>query len=285
MLRDSEEMYGVRIVRDRVYAETPTRPLMLDLALPDPPPDGRLPTVLFLHGGGWYTGDKDPTVNHFLAARGYATASAQYRFSREARFPASIHDVKAAVRWLRLNADAYHIDPDRIGVWGHSAGGHMAAFLGTSAGLAAYEGAANPGADASVQAVMTVSAITWLLDGKPRPADSPTGRLLGAPPADVPDLARTFSPVTHIRPGQDLPPFLILHGSADRVVWPRHAEFLYDALNRAGADVTYIPVSGGDHLLTGQWAVVEHLALHFFDRVLGGGGVSPRVYRNYSAEE
>lgn len=261
---------STQTIRDVIYRETPERTLRLDLMLPATRSPQPVPAILHLHGGGWYTGDKSAAANHFLAQAGYVTASAQYRLSHQATFPAPIHDVKVAVRWLRSNAANHNIDPARIGVWGHSAGGHMAAFLGTSAGLADFEDDDVGEIDASVQAVVNVSGITTLNDGRARSADSPAARLLGAAPQDVPDLARAFSPATHIRPKGMLPPFLHLHGSADTFVPIKHAEFLHDKLRAAGVDSTLIPVAGGDHMLRDQWPLVEQLTRQFFNRVLKG---------------
>lgn len=263
-----ERQTQTRLIADVVFATPAARPLLLDLLLPQPMPQPPPPLLLHLHGGGWKTGDKQVEDGRFLVHAGYAAASAQYRFSQEATFPAQVHDVKLAVRWLRDNAATYGYDPDRIGVWGHSAGGHLSAFLGTSAGLEEYEGPGLEGVDSSVQAVVNVSGVMWLFDGKDRPAASPTGLLLGAAPASVPDLARAFSPASHIRRQVPIPPFLHLHGTDDALVPLKHAAYLHDHLRAAGVDSTLIPVSGGDHQLRGQWPVVEQLTRAFFDRVL-----------------
>lgn len=255
---------------DVPYAHTAARTLYLDAVYPRQPTNAPMPAVIFLHGGSWQSGDKLPFYNEFLARAGFFTICPQYRFSREATFPAQIHDAKAAVRWLRANAAQYNIDTERIGIWGHSAGGHTASFVGTSAGLPDYAGDQNAGFDDSVAAVVNVSGVIYLDDGKPRPADSATGRLLGAAPADVPELARAFSPITHIRPDVALPPFLILHGTDDLVVRMSHAEKLYAALRSAGAEATLVPILDGDHSLTANWGIVQQLTLGFFERVFRG---------------
>jgi acetyl esterase/lipase len=258
----------VILTRDVPFIERPTRPLYLDLLQPDPLPDEPAPLVIFVHGGGWQVGDKGATVNRFLTAQGFITASIQYRFSDEAGWPAPIHDAKAAVRFLRAHAGRYHIDPARIGICGHSAGGHTAVFLGASAGLPDYEGDGYTGTDSSVQAVVSVAGVTHLNDGKIRTWESPVARLLGFLPQDDPARARLFSPLAHIRPDVDLPPLLALHGTADAVVSLRHAELLYDVWREHGGEATYVPIVAGDHSLAEQWPVVETLTAMFFKRVL-----------------
>src|SRR5690606_30588174 len=124
---------GTDVKLDVVYARPDGRPLKLDLYVPRH--RRPVPLIIWIHGGGWSEGGKDdPPALPLLYAR-YAVASIEYRLSGRAQFPAQIHDVKAAVRFLRANAGRYRLDPDRFGVWGESAGGHLAALLGlTSAG-------------------------------------------------------------------------------------------------------------------------------------------------------
>jgi acetyl esterase/lipase len=133
----------VVVHRDLVYGDGGGRPLKLDLVLPQPAPDKPLPLVVFIHGGGWRGGDKAggiARVTPLVATGDYVGATIGYRLSGEATWPAQIHDCKAAIRWLRANADQYHIDPERIGVWGSSAGGHLVNMLGASGGVTELEG-------------------------------------------------------------------------------------------------------------------------------------------------
>ena len=131
----------VDVQRDIVYKKVNGLGLQLDIYSPKSITHP-LPVVLWIHGDGWSRGRKEqrPPIN--LMAQGYIVVSIEYRLSGEAPFPAQIEDCKAAVRWLRANAATYHFDPDHIGAWGHSAGGHLAALLGTSGGVAELEGAA-----------------------------------------------------------------------------------------------------------------------------------------------
>jgi acetyl esterase/lipase len=130
---------GVKLLRDLQYVEGGHDRNRLDLYLPEKA-EGRLPVVIWIHGGAWRGGSKDGGPAVPLSAKGYAVASINYRFSQHAVFPAQIEDCKAAVRWLRANAATYQLDPDHIGVWGASAGGHLVALLGTTAGVKDLEG-------------------------------------------------------------------------------------------------------------------------------------------------
>jgi acetyl esterase/lipase len=229
--------------RDLAYAQT-SGAQRLDLYLP-PTGEGPFPVVVWVHGGGWQGGDKrlgpsSPALA--LRARGFAVASVNYRLSGEATFPAQIHDVKAAVRWLRANAARHRLDGARMGAWGVSAGGHLAALLGTSGGVAELEGSALGNATHSSR---VAAVVDWY-----GPADFPNfaahglaagcgavrslaelGALLGGPPSQWPEAARLASPVTWV--SADDPPFLIQHGTEDCTVpWPQ-SKALHDALAAA----------------------------------------------------
>ncbi len=245
---------GVRVHSGVPYAALPgVRPLELDLYLPAGP--GPAPVVLFLHGGGWRLGSRHSAGPSFvgsrpfeqLAAAGIAVASVDYRLSGEAVWPAQLHDVKAAVRWLRSRAEDLGVDPDRIAAWGESAGGHLAALLGlTGPELDGEVGVT--GAPSTVCAVVAWYPPTHLASVPADPAD-PTTRealLLGAAPADVPELAAQASPVTHAGPAA--PPFLLLHGDADRLVPPRQSELLATTLT----DVQFETLTGADHMWLGS---------------------------------
>ncbi|HUT34801.1 MAG TPA: alpha/beta hydrolase [Phycisphaerae bacterium] len=131
---------GVEAMFDVEYAKVADKGLRLDLYRPKDA-NGPLPLVVWIHGGAWVAGSKDaPHLALGLVSHGYVVASINYRLSFEAIFPAQIHDCKAAIRFLRANARKYSIDPDHIGVWGSSAGGHLAALVGTSGGVNVLEG-------------------------------------------------------------------------------------------------------------------------------------------------
>jgi len=256
---------GVRVLSGVPYAALPgVRPLELDLYLPGT--DGSAPVVVFLHGGGWRMGSRqttgpayrgvDPTPFEQVAQAGIAVASADYRLSGEAVWPAQLHDAKAAVRWLRARAGELDVDPDRIAAWGESAGGHLAELLGLTADDSALEGEVGvTGPSSRVTAVVAwyapsdVTAVA--ADNGADPADpaSREAQLLGAPVPTVPGLADSASPITHVSP--TAPPVLLLHGQADRFVSCRQSERLHDALVAAGASAELHTYDGADHMWLG----------------------------------
>jgi len=240
-------------IRDVVYGDVGGRALRLDILRPDPVPDAPMPAIVHIHGGGWMGGSKDDSnPNEGLARAGFFTVNVEYRLSPEAVFPAQIQDVKRAVRWLRAHASEYHVDPARIGAWGHSAGGHLAALLGTSG---------------DVQAVVALSPPTDLRfpeEWNPWPA-SVLDALFGRPPDERQELARQASPLCFVGPG--VPPFLIIHGEQDDVVPVAQAERLYRALTEAGGDAALVRLSCAAHGFDGgafDWGAVGALAEQFF---------------------
>ncbi len=252
---------GVKILEDLEYGRANGRPMLLDLYLPEN--NGQpLPLIVWIHGGAWVAGsknDRSPALQ-FLG-EGYAVAQVGYRLSPEAKFPAQIHDCKAAVRWLRANAAKYKLAPDRFVAWGASAGGHLVALLGTSGDLAALEGTVNDLKESSrVQAVVDWFGPTDFLHiGEPESdirhnaPDSPESRLLGGSVLENRDKAAQASPITYV--SKDAPPFLIMHGERDRTVPFNQSELLYEALKKAGADVTFVPVKGAGHGFGGPNAI------------------------------
>jgi acetyl esterase/lipase len=180
--------------------------------------------------------------------KGYAVASINYRLSQHAKFPAQIEDCKAAIRWLRAHAKMYHLDPDHIGVWGASAGGHLVALLGTSGDVKDLDGRDGPtGQSSRVQAVVDwfgPTDVTRMGGAHNRP-DSPEGRLIGGPVQENKEKAERANPIAYV--SKDDPPFLILHGDKDPTVPFNQSELLADALRKAGVDVTLCPVKGAGH--------------------------------------
>src|SRR4051812_4543175 len=135
---------GTKVHRDLEYVKGGHERQRLDLYVPERA-DNPLPVIVWVHGGAWLAGSKEgggPALP--FVGKGYAVASVNYRLSQHATFPAQIEDCKAAIRWLRAHAETYHLDPDHIGVWGASAGGHLVALLGTSGGVEELEGEDGP---------------------------------------------------------------------------------------------------------------------------------------------
>ena len=205
----------------------------LDIYFPDEG-DGPFPVIISIHGGAWKWGDKrDTQLVPMLKGlkHGYAIVSVNYRLTSEAVWPAQIHDCKAAVRWIKANAEKYNLNPGKIAVWGGSAGGHLAALLGTTGGIEEMEDLSLGNSDQSsiVQAVITWYLPTNFLkmDEQLREngfedfslhsvPDSPESELIGKNIADAPDLVKEANPETYV--SSDDPPFLIQHGLEDETV-------------------------------------------------------------------
>ena len=268
---------GVKPLLDIEYARVGDKSLSLDVYVPETAEPGKkLPLVVWVHGGAWLGGDKRGGPFLRLANKGYVLASVNYRLSQEAIFPAQIHDCKAAIRFLRANADRYGVDPDRIGVWGSSAGGHLVALLGTTGDAKEIEGDVgdHDAVSSRVQAVVDWFGPTDLtLMGKQSGPESkmdhdaptsPESKLVGGPIQERKELARTANPITYVT--RDDPPFLIMHGDKDPLVPWRQSEILRDALKAAGVDVAYHLQPGAGHSLPGpeMLAMVER----FFDAKL-----------------
>jgi len=200
-------------------------------------------------------GGKEGEPAGAFVARGFAVAAVNYRLSQHAIFPAQIEDVKAAVRWLRVNAPKYGYDADRIASYGTSAGGHLAALLGTTGGVKAFDVGRNPGVSSRVQAAVDFFGPTDFLqmDAHRLSAQamahdtpsSPESQLVGGPIRDHPDRVARADPITYVT--RDDPPFLIVHGDADALVPHHQSELLEAALRKAGVRVRLVTIPGGPH--------------------------------------
>lgn len=232
----------IHLDRDIVYATMDGHELKLDIAYPKAN-KGKMPAIIYIHGGGWVLGDKDPNEAVTFAKNGFVGISIQYRLSTVAKFPAAVQDCKAAVRWVRANAGKYGIDPDKIGVMGESAGGHLVALMGTSGGGPYLEGSGPyPEYSSKVQAVvdnfgpidlMTLKDTPSPMD--PDPTIGPIAGFLGKPAQQVPELVKKANPITYL--DQDDPPVLMIHGENDSLVPFAQSELFYDALTKAGVKI------------------------------------------------
>lgn len=247
---------GIRAERNIPYVQNGHRNQVLDLFLPEKSSDKPLPLMIWIHGGAWLGGDQTHPPVLYLVGKGFAVASIQYRFSTDAIWPAQAYDCKAAIRFLRANAAKYNVDPDHFGVGGDSAGGHLAAFVGTSGEVKEMEGdLGHTNVSSRVQAVVdwfgpTDVALMAQQSG-PRSIiqhdspDSPESRLLGGPVQEKRELARTANPLTYI--DRNDPPFLIMHGDNDQLVPLGQSVILAKALIDAGVEVTMKTIPGAGH--------------------------------------
>jgi acetyl esterase/lipase len=207
------------------------------------------PLIVYVHGGGWEHGDKmgdswNPD-NLQLLWDGYAMASINYRLAGPAAiWPAQIQDCKAALRWLRAHAEQYGYDPNRIGVIGESAGGHLVAMLGATNGDKTFDVGENLNASSDVACVVDLFGVSDFT--LPMPAlVTNLKALFGGSPSERPELARSASPVHYVHAGQ--PPMLVVHGTADKLVPYLQAEVLVEAMEKAGAPFYFHTVVGGGH--------------------------------------
>jgi acetyl esterase/lipase len=243
---------GYTAHRDLVYASPNRHPQALDVFVPENT-DKPLPLIVWIHGGGWRNGSKNQNFALRWARPGYVFASINYRLTDVAPFPAQIEDCKAAIRWLRAHAAEFNIDPARIGVWGSSAGGHLASLLGTTANVSQFDTGDNLDQSAAVQAVVDFYGPIDLIALAATPgyerharADSAESKLLGGGTGlERAELARLANPITHL--GADTPPFLIVHGTKDAVVPPAQSELFADALQKAGIPVSLHLIEGAKH--------------------------------------
>jgi acetyl esterase/lipase len=255
------------MIADLVYASPGGRPLLADVFVPSAARSTPRPALLWIHGGGWQTGNRrlGPDLTRISTALDVVAVAVDYRLSGEAVFPAQVDDVKSAVRWVRREATRFGVDGTRIALWGASAGAHLAAIAALSSARleddADSEG--NCGVQAAICAYPPVDLLrldedrdeAWArLDADARgrvtrlragDAESFESRLLGVPIVERPDLARAATPIAYVH--RDAPPFLLLHGADDIAIPVRQSERLYEALAAEDNDVTLSVLDGLRH--------------------------------------
>lgn len=263
--------YTYAVVRDVSYAP-PGWPqtLAADVFVPDSA--GRLPAVLLVHGGRWESGSRAETqgIAEQLAEAGFVVVNADYRLAPAYRFPAPLHDLQLAVRWMRANADRFRIDPERIGAFGYSSGAHLVSLLATVGGddpLATPHG----GADTRLAAVVAGGTPADLrLYGKGRGCPE----FLGGTAMELPAIHALASPITHVTP--DDPPMFLYHGALDDIVPVEHAKAMVAALTAAGVPAELHIVRGVGHVALAVFSgPVVTEAIHFLDRRLRPGANKP----------
>jgi acetyl esterase/lipase len=267
-------------MRDIDYGGQGRKSQTLDLFVPGEAKDP-LPVVVWIHGGAWLAGSKEGCPAIRFLTRGYAVASLNYRLTQEAIFPAQIEDCKGAIRWLRANAGKHGLDPNRIGAWGSSAGGHLVALLGTSGDVKELEGKVGGNLEftSRVQAVCDWFGPTDFLkmigqSGSTRhaAADSPESLLVGGAIEKMKEMVARANPITYV--GKGNPPFLIMHGDKDNLVPINQSEILYDALKKAGVEATFEVVKGAGHGFGGP--EVNRKVEEFLDKHLKQAGATTK---------
>jgi acetyl esterase/lipase len=283
---------GVELFRDIIYAKAGDIPLMLDIYIPKGTKDP-LPLIVWISGANW-SGNRFPYPAVRAVSRGYVVACIGYRSIDSAAWPAQIYDCKAAVRFLKANAEKYYIDPKRVGAGGPSAGGHLAAMLGTSGDVKDLEGdLGNSEQSSRVQAVCDFFGWTDLNPDILRDVaeklvaskqiskigdtlDNPIAKLLGGRISENREKAAQASPITHVT--KDDPPFLIMHGDMDTLVPLSQSERLEKALKDAGVEAKLVVVKGAGHgflNVKNIEQVIYEVVYEFFDKHLKGEAVNP----------
>ncbi|WP_404900548.1 alpha/beta hydrolase [Priestia filamentosa] len=261
---------SVEIIHDLIYACPNGQPLLADLYLPKNRKES-IPVIIWLHGGGWRFGSRKlgPDFSEYFTKRGYAMVSIEYRLSGEAIFPAPIYDVKTAVRWVKKIAKQYGLNPHKIGLWGSSAGGHLAALVAATGSHQLIE---DNGQYEEMSSEVHAVAIGYgpvdflkideqrevagIVEDDPESLQLPEGKkstdpdsfeslFLGAPIQMCADLVKEANPITYVQPG--MPPFFIMHGLSDIAIPSQQSELLYQALAEKGNNVSLYLINGLGH--------------------------------------
>jgi len=254
---EANSLPGFTTVRDIVYAQPDGRELLATLYMPDTPGEEALrPGMVLIHGGGWMFGTRYQQAYYCrnFARQGYVVMTIQYRMMPKHPFPDCVHDAKAAVRWLRANAHAYRVDPDRIVAFGASAGGHIAAFLGVTNHTNGFEGTENLGPSSHVNAVISLYGAVDLTQYE----DDSGGIATRISKAYIRDFAMRKAesldghhPLAHASPityaDEKSPPMVFVHGTKDRLVHFDQSRHFYAKLVSFGVPTDLITVRGKDH--------------------------------------
>jgi acetyl esterase/lipase len=273
---------------DVVFGQAGGETLLLDIAKPSLCRDQKVPLAVFIHGGAWKAGSKAGGVtkpeSKMFYQLGFAVASLNYRLAPEHHFPAQIHDCKLAIRFLRRNAAVFGIDPDRIGIWGSSAGGHLVSLMGTADDDDGLEGPGLEGISSRIQAVVDHFGPTDITVQGGAVSDwglQTITDFLGCDPRLCPEVARAASPVAYVT--ADDPPILVLHGEKDQTVPFQQGAIFAEALRLAGNACALIKVKNAGHGFTPtpagadisptreylQFLTVSHIARHLEPALFG----------------
>ena len=228
--------------REVVYAQPAGQQLKLDLDLPEEAPTP-VPLVIMVHGGSWSHGERQNFTCPELVEAGIATATIDYRLAPDSRFPANIQDVKSAVRFLRAHAHEYHLDPNRIGLWGSSAGAHLSVLAALSDKSAGWDVGDNLDTSSAVQAVVDWFGPTSFqgLEGAPASSRNTVIQAFGSDSL----IWRQASPLFLVHKGA--PPFMIMHGRQDKLVPFSQSQLLFDSLRQAEVPAQLVAVDHAGH--------------------------------------
>ena len=239
----------VTIEEGVVFGTAGARDLKCDVYTPPGRPENA-PAVLMVHGGSWRNGDRTQLRGYgiLIGREGYLCVCTEYRLLDEAAWPAQIHDVKAAIRWMRANSSRLGLDPERIVIEGNSAGGHLALLAAGTPGRPEFEGeGGNPGVPTDVAAVLAVYPPTDLATMK-RGVNEPIAS--SEEPNKVAEIVRTGSPINYVTP--DFPPTLLIHGTKDELVPYDQSVRMYQALEKAGVPVELHTYGNQPHAFDAQ---------------------------------
>ncbi len=268
-LLPADPLEGLQLSR-HVIAEYPEHAVEVILYVPQHP--GKYPAILDIHGGGWSQRqiESDRPMMERLAKRGFVTALVSYRVSSEAKYPAALHDCKAAIRYLRAHAEEFRINPERIGVMGGSAGGHLSGLTALTSGNPEFEGdGPNRETSSAIQACIVMAATQDLVEANRKTTAPNALAFFGVACAENEDLYRNASPLTHIHKGS--PPTLFIEGEKDTLKIGR---------KEAMSKLEELGIATGVHILkfaphpfwmSDPWcAETVEIAAQFFAKHLGG---------------
>jgi acetyl esterase/lipase len=256
---------SITVTKDVEFGKGGDKALLLDLYVPKEIKKP-VPALIFIHGGGWQMGDKkDYTVyNIDYAVKGYVTATINYRLRQDALFPAAVEDCKCAVRWMRANAAKYNVDPDKIGVIGGSAGGHLSLMLGYCDDPAMEGTGGNPEQSSRVQAVVNFYGVPDLTGDLAKEAPEAIN-FLGKKQDEDFALYAKASPLTFL--SKDDPPTLTFHGTIDELVPVLESDRLHANLDALGIPNAYDKVEGWPHTMDAAVEINKHCQ-YVMDRFL-----------------
>ncbi len=272
LAKNNQLMQYVEIKRGIVYKTIKDEEIVLDLYRPKNNQE-KLPTIIYIHGGGWEGGNHEDCPAEKIVVHDYAVACIQYRLSGKAKFPAQIIDIKEAVRWLKLQAREYNLDPNNFAAWGESAGAHLASLLGTSTGIKEIEGNNYLSVSSNIKAV-----VDWfgpvdyqILEEK---QDTPMAiafrKLIGIKniqeESNFLKKIKLASPTSHL--DQNDPSFLIFHGKKDNVVPVAQSKYFHQQLQNKNIPSQLITRNNANHFKGFTNKDIEEQAIPFLNKHL-----------------